>query len=247
MLLSSVYSAACTGSLKLLPGCPIGAPSSIKTILDSLPKLSVIRDAVDISSVLAEYHADAERLISWACTHFRGYITTASGLCKIKNLPTGTHQFVLANAGPKLESAYQSRLPKPSSETTVLFHGTSLDRLPAILAQGLIVCSGTPLERTGAVYGKGIYLAEDPAYSFSFASLHSSWRNSALPNMRLMLGCEVVGKSRGVARGIHIVKDEASVIVRYIFLFPQNAVAPVANHVVTAMGSAMVALRTGVV
>ncbi|KAG9195353.1 hypothetical protein G6011_00474 [Alternaria panax] len=158
MLLSSVYNAACTGSLQLLPGCPVRTASSIKAILNSLPKLSVIRDAVHISRVLEMYHGDAEKLISWACTQFRGYIATASGLCKIKNLPTGTHQFVLANASPKLESSYLSRLPKSSSETTVLFHGTSLDRLPAILAQGLVVCSGTTLERTGAAYGKGIYL-----------------------------------------------------------------------------------------
>ncbi|CAN9179146.1 unnamed protein product [Alternaria alternata] len=177
MLLSSVYNAACTGSLKFLPDCPIRTASSIKAILNSLPKLSVIRDAVHISRVLEKYHADAEKLISWACTH----------------------QFVLANASPKLETAYLSRLPKPSSETTVLFHGTSLDRLPAILTQGLVVCSGTSLERTGAVYGKGIYLAEDPATSFSYSTINSSWRNSALSNMRLMLGCEVVGKGRSTA------------------------------------------------
>jgi hypothetical protein len=207
----------------------------------------VIRDAVHISRVLEKYHADAEKLISWACTQFRGYIATASGLCKIKNLPIGTHQFVLANASPKLETAYLSRLPKPSSETTVLFHGTSLDRLPAILTQGLVVCSGTSLERTGAVYGKGIYLAEDPATSFSYSTINSSWRNSALSNMRLMLGCEVVGKGRSVSRGIHALEDGRDVMVRYVFLFPHNSVAPVANHIVTAMGSAMAALRTGVV
>jgi hypothetical protein len=154
---------------------------------------------------------------------------------------------VLANASPGLESTYLSRLPKSSSKTTVLFHGTSLDRLPAILAQGLIVCSGTSLERTGAVHGKGIYLSDDPAFSFSYSTINSSWRNSALPNMRLMLGCEVVGKGSSVTHGIHVVKDAGSVMVRYVFLFPHNAVAPVANHVVTAMGSAMTALRTGVV
>jgi hypothetical protein len=247
MLLSSVYNAACTGSLKFLPDCPIRTASSIKAILNSLPKLSVIRDAVHISRVLEKYHADAEKLISWACTQFRGYIATASGLCKIKNLPIGTHQFVLANASPKLETAYLSRLPKPSSETTVLFHGTSLDRLPAILTQGLVVCSGTSLERTGAVYGKGIYLAEDPATSFSYSTINSSWRNSALSNMRLMLGCEVVGKGRSVSRGIHALEDGRDVMVWYVFLFPHNSVAPVANHIVTAMGSAMAALRTGVV
>jgi hypothetical protein len=247
MLLCSLYSAAVTAKPELLPNCPIQPLSTIKTILDALPKLTIIRDAVHVSSILATYHPDAEKLISWACTQYRGYIASASGLCKIKNLPTGTHQFVLANASPALEAAYMSRLPKPSSQTTVLFHGTSLDRLPAILAKGLIVCSGTSLQRTGCVYGKGIYMAEDPSVSFSYAPINSTWRNSSLANMRVMLGCEVVGKGRSVTSGIHVITDEASVMVRYIFLFRQNAIAPVANHVVTAMGSAMAALRTGVV
>jgi hypothetical protein len=127
----------------------------------------------------------------------------------------------------------------------VLFHGTSLDRLPAILAKGLVVCSGTSLQRTGAIYGQGIYMADDPAVSMSYSPMNSTWRNSALANMRVLLGCEVVGKGRSVTAGIHVITDETSVMVRYIFLFRQGAVAPVANHVVTAMGSAMVALRTG--
>jgi len=247
MLLSSVYSAAMANKAELLPNCPIHPISTVKTILDSLPKLSVIRDAVQISTVLSRYHSDAEKLISWACTHYRGYIATASGLCKIKNLPTGTHQFVLANASPALETAYMAKFPRPSTQTTVLFHGTSLDRLPAILAKGLIVCSGTTLQRTGAVYGRGIYMAEDPATSFSYAPVYSTWKNSALANMRVILGCEVVGQGNSVTTGVHVITDEASVMVRYIFLFRQNAHAPVANHVVTAMKSAMAAMRTGVV
>ncbi|KAI4910128.1 hypothetical protein J4E90_007559 [Alternaria incomplexa] len=66
MLLSSVYSAAMANKAELLPNCPIHPISTVKTILDSLPKLSVIRDAVQISTVLSRYHSDAEKLISWA-------------------------------------------------------------------------------------------------------------------------------------------------------------------------------------
>ncbi|KAI4649163.1 hypothetical protein J4E93_003477 [Alternaria ventricosa] len=66
MLLSSVYSAAMANKAELLPNCPIHPISTVKTILDSLPKLSVIRDAVHISTVLSKYHVDAEKLISWA-------------------------------------------------------------------------------------------------------------------------------------------------------------------------------------
>jgi hypothetical protein len=203
----------------------------------------------DLSQYLYAYCKEAEKLISWSCIHFRGYIVTATGLCKIENLPKGKHQFVLANASPKLESQYISRLPTPSSQTTVLFHGTSLDRLPAILAQGLRNYSGSALQSTGAVWGKGIYMAEDPSTSFDYAPTALGWRNSGLVNMKLILGCEVAGAGRvvDVSRGVHVIRDEGSVMVRYLFLFPLGATAPLRSHVGTAMGSAMGAFRNGVV
>ena len=248
MMLSSVYAAACAANFELLPGCPFGH-QLVKAILNALPRLSILKDAINLSQTLRVYHPDAEKLLSWACVHFRGYIATASGLCKIKNLAKGTHQFVLANASPKLESRYISRVPRSTPQTTVLFHGTSLDRLPAILAQGLRVYSNTALQRTGAVHGNGIYLAEEPSTSFSYAPASLSWKNSGLANMKLVLGCEVVGGGNLVSAstGIHVIKEEADVMVRYVFLFPTVAVAPVRRHVDTAMGSAMAGLRNGVV
>jgi hypothetical protein len=245
LMLTSVYAAAMSGRPELLPGCPIRSGETVKTILNALPKLTVISHAVNISAVLKPYHQDAELLISWACVSHRGYIATAKGLCKIPTLPTATHQFVVANASPKLESDHVSKLPSHSAKTTVLFHGTTFDRLPAILAQGLRVCSGTSLQRTGAAHGQGIYLAEEPATSLTYASTTTSWRNSGLSNTRLLLGCEVVGDGKRVSVGIHVVKDEASVMVRYIFLLANGASAPIANHILSPMASGMRALRTG--
>lgn len=247
MMLTSVYAAAMSGRPELLPSCPIPSSEAVKTILNSLPTMTVLSHAVNMSAVLRSYHKDAETLISWACVHFRGYIATATGLCKIHNMPAGTHQFVLASASPRIESDFVAKLPRPNSKTTVLFHGTSLDRLPAILAQGLRVCSGTTLQRTGAAHGKGIYMAEEPATSMSYAPAALSWRNSGLSNMRLLLGCEVVGEARSVSRGIRLVTDEKSAIVRYIFLVTSTASVPIANHIVPAMASSMVALRIGAV
>jgi hypothetical protein len=247
LMLISVYAAAMSGRRELLPNCPIYNTETVKTILNSLPSLTLISHAVNISAVLKSYHEDAEKLISWACVQHGGYVTTARGLCKIPTLPTGTHQFVLANASPKLEGDFISKIPTPSTKTNVLFHGTTFDRLPAILAQGLKVCSGTSLQRTGAAYGQGIYLAEDPATSLKYAPATTSWRNSGLFNMRLLLGCEVVDVGKSVSKGIFVVTDKSSVMVRYILLLPSDANTPVVNHIVSAMASGMRALRTGAV
>lgn len=245
MLLTGVYAAANSGRMELLPGCPIRTTQNVIGILNSLPPLAGLGHTTDLAKSLKSYHKDAEQLVTWACTHFRGFITSASGICRLPGFPVGTHQFVLANANPLLESGFTTKLPRSSPQTRVLFHGTSLDRLPSILAQGLKIQSGTSLQRTGAAHGRGIYMAEEPATSFSYSPSAVSWRGSGLSNMRLLLGCEVVGNGSPVSPGIHVIRDEKMVMVRYVFLFTNSAYAPNANHVTPAMLSAMNALRSG--
>ncbi|KAF2792129.1 hypothetical protein K505DRAFT_326371 [Melanomma pulvis-pyrius CBS 109.77] len=247
MLLTGVYVAAVSGRMEFLPGCPVSSTVLVTAILNSLPALAVMAKAKNLPSLLRDSHCEAERLLVWACTHYRGFVASATGLCKIPGLGVGTHQFLLASAHPTLESGFASRLPRHNPSTRVLFHGTSLDRLPSILSQGLRICSGTSLQRTGAAHGKGIYMAEEPATSFSYSPAAVSWRMSGLHNMRLLLGCEVVGNGNSVGSGIHVIKDQKDVMVRYVFLFTGSALAPVANHVVGPMGSAMGALRLGAV
>ncbi|KAJ4378761.1 GID complex subunit containing RING finger motif [Didymella sp. IMI 355093] len=246
MALTSVYAAAMADKPELLPNCPIRGSEYIKSVLNALPPMRVMRDAVNLSTVLASYHTHAEKLISWAVVHHRGFLATATGPLKIPNLPPGTHQFVLAAARPVLEVSSAHNLTASKRPTTVLFHGTSLDRLPAILAQGLRVCSGTALQRTGAVHGKGIYLSEDPATSFSYSPSCLSWKNSGLGNMRMMLGCEMVGPASKVTGNIHVVADPESVVVRYVMMFARDtARIPIRGHIEPAMKSGMEALRSG--
>lgn len=251
LLLTTLYAAASSALQELLPGCPINSNEVVKSILNALPSLATMGDAVNLSPVLSTYHKDAERLISWACAHFRGFLVTATGLCKVPNLPPGTHQFVLANASPALESAFMTTLsnsgPKNNPKTTVLFHGTTPDRLPAILAQGLKVCSGTSLQRTGAAYGNGVYLAEEPATSFSYSPAAISWKNSGLHNMKMLLGCEVAGSGANVSPGIHVITNESAIMVRYVFMFGVGESPPIAGHMVPAMASGMRGLRMGTV
>lgn len=243
-LLTGVHAAASNNQLDLLPGCPLSIRNQIITILSKLPHLFVLQHAHNISAVLKDYHPDAEKLLTWVLSHYRGFIASATGILKIHGLYTGTHQFVLANANPQMEAAFAANISKSNPATRVLFHGTSIDRLPSILAKGLQVLSGTALQRTGAAYGNGIYLAEDPATSFGYSPSAISWPKSGLSNMRVLLGCEVIGDGNRVASGFHCIKDEKTVMLRYIFMLPPGGYAPVANHVVTPMLSAMTALRS---
>jgi hypothetical protein len=245
LLLTGVYAAAVSGRTEFLPSCPITTTTTVVAVLNSLPSLANMSKVKDLSVLLRASHPDAEKLLVWACTQYRGFIASATGLCKVPGLPAGTHQFVLANANPDLESRFASKLCQNNPKTRVLFHGTSLDRLPSILSQGLKVCSGTPLQRTGAAHGHGIYMAEEPATSFSYSPAAVSWRMSGLHNTRLMFGCEVVGNGNSVSSQIHVIKDPKDVMVRYVFLFTSSAAVPIANHVISPMLSAMTALRSG--
>lgn len=246
LLLTSIFCATKTAHAQLLPNCPITPIPIVSSILNNLPALSIIRDAVYPSTILRKYHLSAEHLLLYASTMFRGFLTSATDNAKIPGFPPGTHQFVLASAAPELEKSFAAQIElEPQRATRILFHGTSLDRLPSILAQGLKIHSGGALQRTGAAHGAGIYMAEEPATSFSYAPAAVSWKNSGLSNMRLLLGCEVVGAGASVGNGIHVIKDERRVMVRYVFLLGATARVPVARHVVPALESACRGLRSG--
>jgi hypothetical protein len=249
LILTTVFAAALSGYDSLLPKCPIPI-GNIPTILNTLPSLDFLKYAPSLSRALKDCHKDAEKLIGWALPAC-GFLTSATGTLKVSFMPVGTHQFILATTPLGIESDYELRmfrfLSTPGATPSILFHGTSNDRLHSILASGLQICSGTKLQSNGAVHGKGIYLAEEPSTSLAFASSAISWKNSKLGGMKLLLGCEVVGNQRDshVVHGIHRIKDEGNVMVRYVFMVPGRAMAPPRQHVVPAMRSALCSLRAG--
>ncbi|MCJ1247640.1 hypothetical protein MMC30_004855 [Trapelia coarctata] len=249
LLLTALYAVAISGqsSKLLLPGCTAKITDEGLQLLDILPPLSQLQNVTDLSSALKGKGGIAsERLLAWVCSNYNGFLVSASPKLRIPSMP-GVHQFVLVNAAPAVEIAFRSRMG--SQSTRALFHGTSLDRLHAILGQGLQVLSGTGLQRHGASLGNGIYLAEEPATSWGYSAVSKSWRHSAFHNVRVVLGCEVVDPTQYLSRvpGTYVVTDPSMVMVRYIFLVSATATAPLARHVTPAMESSFASLRSGAV
>ena len=236
LLLNAAWSAADAGDLELLPGCPFQTTAGVTRILTNTPALSgrVLRR--DIDGI-----PDVSNLLSWICNGYRGFVSSATDTLKIPSMP-GIHQFVLANANPKIEKAFTAHL-SPSATTRVVFHGTSIDRLYRILLYGLQ--SGMKKwQRHGASYGQGIYLADEPSRALGYASVsRSTWPASKLPTCNVVLGCELVGTNAPVTQGIYVASDPSTVMVRYVFLFPHGASAPVARHIEPAMASVFASLR----
>jgi hypothetical protein len=249
LLLTMAHAAAVAGDVELLPGCPIGNMSSVIQTLNSLPSVASLQSSHDLNTSVKQLGASSEKLLSWICTSYRGFLASATGALKIPSMP-GVHQFVLASAAPELEKAFAVNM-RSTQPPTVVFHGTTVDRLYRILCQGLHIGGGTKWARHGASYGNGIYVAEDPATSLGYTSGHSGsssgWRASIFQNVRVVLGCELIGASdfTSPTRGIYVVKIPSRLMVRYIFLFSASAAAPAAQHVTPALLSAFASLRKG--
>jgi len=249
LLLTALYAVAISGqsSKLILPGCPANTTNEGLQLLDLLPPIGQLQNVQDLSSALKGKGGIAsERLLAWVSSSYNGFLVSASPQLRVPSMP-GVHQFVLINAAPAIETAFKARMG--SQSTRALFHGTSLDRLHAILGQGLQVLSGTGLQRHGASLGNGIYLAEEPATSWGYSTVSKSWRHSTLHNVRVVLGCEVVDPTPFLSRvpGTYLITDPTMVMVRYIFLVSATATAPLARHVTPAMQSTFASLRSGTV
>ena len=256
-LLTIVDAAAASGRMDLLPNCPINDATQVLNLLGQLPTVDALKehlssciniygDSFRLNRALTGYSSTPDQLqqvLMWACNGNRGFLTAAVNQFRIPSF--GTHQFLLANASPELEMAFAAHIETPRSPFGILFHGTTLERLHAILCQGLRVLSNTSLMRHG---GYGIYTTDEPATSWAYTQATpcgSGWRHSAFSNHRVLLGCELAGAKPG-RNGIHVITDPTRLMVRYVFLLDPNTTSvPRAKDVTPAMQSVFASLRSG--
>jgi len=246
LLITGVYAASFEYNLNILPGSPLREMEQIQDDLNSLPPICDWQTCQYLEDTIKPWSGNTKELLIWIMTAFRGYLVSATGSLKIPSLP-GTTQFFLANTNPEKEREFADRI-NAGHERKVLFHGTTMQRLYSILCQGLRELSGTNLEQHGASYGKGIYVANEPETAWDYTqTFNKSWNGSQFSNFRVMLGCEYVGTSSPVSgfSGVHVIKDPAALMVRYIFIMPASACMPVARHLVPAMESVFANLRAG--
>ena len=264
LLLTIVDAAAKSGKMDLLTNCPIDDATEVLNLMGRLPTvdrlkkhlsscINVYGDSFRLDRALAGYSPTPYQLrvgLIWAFNVNRGFLTAAVDQFRIPSF--GAHQFLLANAAPELEMAFAAHIETSQSTFRILFHGTSLDRLHAILCQGLQVLSNTPLMRHAAAYGDGIYMADEPATAWTYTnagpcgSAGSGWKHSSFSTHRVVLGCELAGEKPG-QNGIHVITDPTRLMVRYIFLLDPQARLPKAKDVRPAMQSVFASLRSGAV
>jgi hypothetical protein len=269
LLLTAVQAAVTSKHMNLLPGCTGSRLEPIAGILDKLPPISALRASKDMHALLQHWGNATLHFLKWISGHYRGFLVSATGRTRTSSMPVqiripnmpGAYQFLLTNAAPHLEKAFAAKVGRGT--TTVVFHGTSLDRLFSILCLGLQNFSGTQLGRHGASYGNGIYVAEEPATSFAYMQrnvglpgggttvYHSScdrynvvpgWSSGTFNGFGVLLACEASGIVHG--KGIHVISDPSTLLLRYIFLIPPNMAAPRAAAIVPAISNVLASLRS---
>ena len=272
LLLTMVSVAAVSGRMDLLPNCPVNDATLVASLLCQLPPVDALKEHLSscinvygnsfrLNKALTGYSPMPDQLsqvLVWACNGNRGFLTPAVDQFRIPGF--GPHQFLLANAAPEVEMAFAAHMTTLYSPGGVLFHGTSLERLHAILCQGLRVLSNTSL---GQQHGIGVYTADEPTTSLGYArsgtnpwglagsnlwgSAGSGWTHSSFSNHRVMLGCEFAGQKPGID-GIHVITDPTRLVVRYVFMLdPNTTIVPQAKDVTPAMQSVFASLRSGAV
>lgn len=249
LLLSAAQAAATSGNTALLPECPVNRTAQTSEMFSKLKGIAILSTSPDLRLELGRLGKQCIPLFKWIFGHYRGFLVSASGQMRIPGMP-GVHQFLLANAAPSLEAGFAAQMG--SLPTRVVFHGTSLDRLHAILCEGLQVCSGTTLQSHGATYGNGIYVAREPSTAMGYAAEYiapaagDGWRSDVFNNVKVLLGCEASGNiPADQGRGIHVVTNPDMLILRYVFLVPNGVRVTIANHIVPAMTSVFASLRSG--
>jgi len=243
LLLTMVHYAALSRNIALLPNCAFTDTQHILQALAKVPAVSTLTNAADLGSAVRKLGTQTEKLLLWTCLNYRGFLVSATGKMRIPGMPINTHQFLMASAAPELESAFAAKMG--TLPTRVLWHGTSMERLYAIMCEGLKICSNTPLQLHGAASGSGIYTAEEPVTSWGYATHPGpNWARSSFSSVRVLLGLEAAGPA--VGKGVHVVRDASTLMVRYVFLVPINGTIPAAATVAPAMLSAYNSLRTGI-
>lgn len=248
LLLTAVYAVAQSRNLELLPTLPATWNDGTKLlgILNALPSTEILAKAADMHMSLRLVGKYADVLVSWLCNAPRNYIISATGHWRIPNMP-GIHQFLVVDNPPEIEAAFAKH--NHLQPRMVLFHGTSMDRLYAILAQGLKVLSNTPLMKHGAASGPGIYFSSETQLPASYAAAaprglaQSAFFQSRkdFDGPQVLLGCEHAGPA--TKGGVFVVTDPTKVVVRYIFLVPRGVAFPMAKDIVAPMVSTFYSLR----
>jgi poly [ADP-ribose] polymerase 6/8 len=200
-----------------------GLKADFPAILGRLPPVrGMVSGAVDDRSLKHSIGDDAFRLLRWVLLSCQSHLISVPDHLRFGQFACGA-QFMTLLANPHAEERFNAL--KKQYGSCFLWHGSAGSRWHAILRDGLKNASGTDLQVNGASLGRGIYLARNSDVSWGYSRTSGNlYRGSQLgQTIHAIALCEVAKvPSLADKDWAHVLGDEEAVIVRFLFVTPEQ-------------------------
>ncbi|KAK4186240.1 hypothetical protein QBC35DRAFT_274889 [Podospora australis] len=238
-LLTCIYSAAGNGNVSPEKSHLLPQPTErLRELIASFPILSANSTPAELLSRIRGpdlLAPEREKLLSWMAGYFRGCLVSAPLGSRIPVMP-GVVQFLVRNSSPERETSfadYVKAINHPEPHGNVCFFGLPMSRMWEVMCEGLSVVDGSSL-------------VEEPPAMTECGSVGSTWTRSAFGNRRIMMACETVGGGTPGVQPYHQQKQQLQrVLVRYVFLCPEDFVPPKMRVIGDALKQSFTAMRAG--
>ncbi|KAF2821837.1 hypothetical protein CC86DRAFT_101224 [Ophiobolus disseminans] len=223
LLLTAIKVAMQHGYFAHLPPLPMNVSQhQIQTAISAmLNNWAGFREQIRRETIYGE----VELSVSWVLTAYRGCLAWWRDAPSAIFPHLGLGQVFLVNSRPEIEKAFQKNQRCAGGNTTLVYHGTSIDRLYPVLWEGLQVLSDTELSATGAKFGRGIYTASNSADAAGYSRRTDDVPADQAPYDLVLLVCELLSPTRHAIMdqdeqetGYYLTTNPADMIVRAVVM-----------------------------
>jgi Poly(ADP-ribose) polymerase catalytic domain len=227
-IFAALMAAAQCDHLSLLGNIPMSLPKPI--IITIVNQISEMMKQQPLDVILANSASvcgglvdpQAELLVAWGLSSYRGCAVAIPD----ENVYAKASVFFVYGT-PERENQFAERLAPTGGHSSIVYHGTTLDRLYPILQNGLQTQLRPEMMQHGAAYGNGVYTTPNiniaPSYSRNgpptppIAQL--GWEQHAYP-VKVLLICELVDMERWKTSHpeILVITDSSNLIVRLVIV-----------------------------
>jgi poly [ADP-ribose] polymerase 6/8 len=200
LLVSLFASSVGTSFLNPAPPGNMISEMDVTGIFKRLPRMEQLAAAHTDAELAGMIGAPAFELLRWIILSNRSHL---AALPEPLALPYKCRQFLALLSEPEAEEVFQHL--RTAHGSSLLWHGSGLERWHSIVRRGLKNATGTSLQAHGSAYGAGIYFATDPVISLQYAQPgHNKYAKSVFPESLSVLAlCEVADvPEKGVTTSI---------------------------------------------
>jgi hypothetical protein len=176
-----------------------------------------------VATAFSAPNTQATQLLSWLSSQ-GPVLAPAPADMKIPGFKVNVHQFIVVQQDETLQAAFDEQMNLSSGKSGMVWHGTPISNVRSILRDGFAT------SKDGFIWS-----AEDAEISYDFSFRFAiypqyepiaRWGGCPYKSWGALLGCEVAGGGQRTpytgTKYARLIKNPASIIVRYILLLPPS-------------------------